>query len=461
MQKITLYIAGCIGNPKNCIYPNEVTVTSLDDFRKAVSHDHIFAKYKDSYRSASNFVSSDCVAMECDNEHSDNAVDWITPKDVTAAFSDVPFYVSYSKSHNKVKGSRSARPRFHIVFPVKTITDAKEYERLKVKVQQSFPYFDKNAVDIARFFFGVDKPEAEFFPGNTLISEFIANDVDVDIIPEGSRNSTLSKFAGRIVKRYGKGTDAYEMFIAQSQKCVPPLEENELATIWKSAEGFADKVSSEDGYIPPEIYNSDVLLKPKDFSDVGQAEVLSREYASELRYSPATDYICYNGMYWEEAKSKAQAVAQELTSRQLEEAQAEITKANKLMNDTGAIALITSVGKTKALSLFNKEQSTAYNMLGNALAYQNYVIKRRESKSISATLKEARPMLEISQDELDTHEYLLNTPVGTYDLRKGTDGLREHRAGDFITKITSVQRCSITPSLTHPELVTVLPSSHL
>lgn len=97
-----------------------------------------------------------------------------------------------------------------------------------------------------------------------------------------------------------------------------------------------------------------------------------------------------------------------------------ITNANKLMNDTGAIALISSVGKTKALSLFNNEQSTAYNMLGNALAYQNYVIKRRESKSISATLKEARPMLEISQDELDTHKFLLNTPVGTYDLRKGT-----------------------------------------
>lgn len=47
-------------------------------------------------------------------------------------------------------------------------------------------------------------------------------------------------------------------------------------------------------------------------------------------------------------------------------------------------------------------------------------------------------MLEISQDELDTHEYLLNTPKGTYDLRKGLDEFREHRADDFITKITSV-----------------------
>lgn len=344
MQKITLYTAGCIGNPKNCIYTNKVVVASLDDFCKAVRYDHVFVKYRDKYRSVSGFVSSNCIAMECDNDHSDNATDWVTPTDVASTFVDVQFYVSYSKSHNKVKGSRSARPRFHIVFPITTITDAKQYENLKTEVLQQFPYFDKNAVDVARFFFGVEDPKVEFFPGNTLVSEFIENSVDIDVIPEGSRNSTLSRFAGRIVKRYGKGTDAYEMFLAEAKRCAPPLEDEELAAIWRSAEGFADKVSSEDGYIPPEIYNSDVLLKPRDFSDVGQAEVLSREYASELRYSPSTDYIRYNGMYWEESKSKAQAVAQELTSRQLEEAQAEITKANKLMNDTGATALITGVG---------------------------------------------------------------------------------------------------------------------
>ena len=74
MQKITLYTAGCIGNPKNCIYNNEVAVASLADFRKAVSHDHVFAKYKHNYRSASNFVNSDCVAMECDNDQTENCL---------------------------------------------------------------------------------------------------------------------------------------------------------------------------------------------------------------------------------------------------------------------------------------------------------------------------------------------------------------------------------------------------
>ena len=107
--------------------------------------------------------------MECDNDNSDNPTDWVKPADVASTFLDVPFYVSYSKSHNKEKGSRSARPRFHIVSPVTTITDAKQYESIKTEVLQRFPYFDKNAVDIARFFFGIENPKVEFFPGNTLI----------------------------------------------------------------------------------------------------------------------------------------------------------------------------------------------------------------------------------------------------------------------------------------------------
>ncbi len=59
-------------------------------------------------------------------------------------------------------------------------------------------------------------------------------------------------------------------------------------------------------------------LKPTDYSDVGQATVLAREYRNVLRYSEQTDYIYFNGRYWEELKSSAQKVAQILTERQLE-----------------------------------------------------------------------------------------------------------------------------------------------
>lgn len=47
-------------------------------------------------------------------------------------------------------------------------------------------------------------------------------------------------------------------------------------------------------------------------------------------------------------------------------------------------------------------------------------------------------MLAITPQELDSDEFLLCTPDATYDLRKGLAGVREHRAEDFTTKVTTV-----------------------
>ena len=40
--------------------------------------------------------------------------------------------------------------------------------------------------------------------------------------------------------------------------------------------------------------------------------------------------------------------------------------------------------------------------------------------------------------DLNKNPYLLNTPSGTFDLRKGLGGFSEHKAEDYITKITTV-----------------------
>lgn len=42
-------------------------------------------------------------------------------------------------------------------------------------------------------------------------------------------------------------------------------------------------MSNQEGYIPPEQYNSDCRLKPEDFSDVGQATVLATEYKDMMK----------------------------------------------------------------------------------------------------------------------------------------------------------------------------------
>jgi putative DNA primase/helicase len=247
----------------------------------------------------------------------------------------------------------------------------------------------------------------------------------------------MSHYAGRVIKRFGNTEEAHSRFLKQAEKCNPPLEESELNTIWNSAVSFGKKVAAQAGYIPPEVYNSDSVLKPSDFSDVGQAVVLAREYESKLRYSPATDFIVYNGSFWEESKPKAQAIAQELTTRQLEEARSEMKKAMDEMVKNGAAEILANMGAKKAVAAFNEQQSHSFDMYEAASTYRKYAIKRRDSKDIAASLKEARPMLEIRQSDLDTDEFLLNTPKGTYDLRLGTKV--EHDPNHFITKETTVE----------------------
>ena len=61
-------------------------------------------------------------------------------------------------------------------------------------------------------------------------------------------------------------------FMEHAQKCDPPLPDAELNTIWNSAVKFFEKkISSSDGYVPPDQYNSDfsdASLKPEDYSDI-------------------------------------------------------------------------------------------------------------------------------------------------------------------------------------------------
>jgi len=115
----------------------------------------------------------------------------------------------------------------------------------------------------------------------------------------------MSHYAGRIIVRLGATEEAYEMFLKKSALCNPPLPDSELQTIWQSAKRFGKKVSAQEGYIPPEEYGKDFSLMPPDFSDIGQAKVLTREKDEILVYTDATDYMTYNGTHWEEIQAKS------------------------------------------------------------------------------------------------------------------------------------------------------------
>lgn len=440
-MQMTIYDAATVGSRSNCVYPNPVTVTDADTMRQAAAFDHVCAAYKQNYRSVDNFLKADCLPMDCDNDHSDDPDDWLTPFDVAMDFPGVGMIFVYSRSHMKQKGKRGPRPRFHVYFICTETTNSEIYSSWKDRLIADYPYFDDGAKDSARFLFGVKNAAVEVYDGEITIDAFLADsfaewDAAQGQIPEGSRNKTMSHYAGRIIKRLGNTEEAHKQFLKEAEKCSPPLDDAELVGIWASAVKFGAKVAAQEGYIPPEQYNQDFLLMPEDFSDVGQAIVLSREYMDRLRFSPATDYIVFNGSFWEESQPNAQGIAQELTARQLEEAETEIQRCMKEMSENGAWAMLAAMGAKKAAAAFSEAQRRSFEKYERAENYRKYAIKRRDTKYISAALKEARPMIQIEQRVLDADEFLLNLPSGTCDLRTGD--VRGHNAQDYITKQTAV-----------------------
>ena len=179
-------------------------------------------------------------------------------------------------------------------------------------------------------------------------------------------------------------------------------------------------------------------LKPDDYSDVGQAYAFAKKCRDHVRYSPATDYLVYDGVCWQESKSRAQAALHEFTDAQLEEAEKLIDETKRDLISSGTAGVIATYGKNKAVEHMTGYQKSVYFAHEGAIAYRQFVIQRRDSKYLSATLKEARPMVEIDQSELDKDGLLLNTPEYTVDLRLGMEGIRPHAPEDFITKCTAV-----------------------
>lgn len=444
----TLYSAEVTGNPGNCSYPHKHVILDEASLKAAICHDYVCAEYKNSYRNGENFIGSDCLPVDCDNDHSEKPEDWVTPDDVMQAFPGVTFAIHYSRFHNCEKNGKPARPKFHVLFPIERVTDATLYSDMKKLVNSIFPYFDTKALDAARFFFGTAAAEVALYPGRMNLTEYLDEDIfdedmaqgqyDNSVIPEGSRNATMSRFAGKVIKKYGDSDKAYQAFLEEAAKCVPPLDNSELATIWHSAQRFYARLSQQEGYVAPEVYNDPNSYKPGDYSDVGQAEVLAKYFCNELRYSPATHFIRYSDHYWQESEPGAQAVAHELTRRQLKEATADMLSALSVLKTCGAQEILNNNSKAKAEGMMSDEQLEAYQAFLSAKAYQSYVIQRRASKNITATLKESRPMLEITPQDLDANPYLLCTPDATYDLRLGMAGAREHSPEDFITKTTTV-----------------------
>jgi putative DNA primase/helicase len=440
--KFTVFTASCTGREANCRYPQKREIQTAQDLKEAAAFDHVCAAYQDSYRSRDNFLWSDVVVMDCDNDHTENPQEWVTGEELLARLPGVAVAIVPSRNNGKDKDGRTARPRFHAYFPIPKLEDEKAYSLLKQEIRERFPFFDEAALDSARFLYGTPTESVLWQEGEETILTIFQSTRQEGSIPQGQRNNTMSRFAGRIVKRYGDSERAYSIFLEEANKCSPPLEAAELNKIWQSALRFGKKIAAQEGYVSPDQYNQDFSrgesLRPSDYSDIGQAKVLLREYGNELRYTEEADFIRYNGVYWMESRQAAVGAVEEFLDLQLADATDQTERAVRELVQLGLPQDIVRKGGRALEKIIEVGQQKAYAGYLSAETYRTFVMKRRDIRYILSALQALKPMILLPIQSLDADEFLLNTPSATYDLRKGMEGSREHRAEDFMTKCTTV-----------------------
>ncbi len=491
------YLAKCVQNPKNVYYPDRVSISCQADLEKAVRMDHVAAQFEGGIRGLKNFRSADVSIMDCDND-SDDPKDWVHPEDLYYLFPGVAFAVVASRSDGKAKGNKSIRPRFHLYFPHREFLTPEKEEQLKRAIRERYPFFDKNALDAARFIFGCTPNYVIWHDGAMTIEEYlektrspwiremkkplllpgsneegvnheepppspfgaiegnmageevsISKDmaeentetaVTMHPITEGRRNSTLYHLATKIVKRYGIGDGAKRKFWEQSKRCNPPLPVSELGSIWKSAEKFWEKIAIEPGYLPPETYQKAMevpSLCPADFSDMGEAKVFMKYTQQKLVYTEATDFMVYDGKKWVESHVGAYQLCQDFLDEQKKEGERALAAREKALISLGVAkdTIISGKGLKKGCT---EEVRAGYESYLEVRKYVDFVQKRRDYRCIDATMKTVASMVHVDISLFDQETFLLNTPEGTYDLREGLLGRRPHQPADYVTKMTNV-----------------------
>lgn len=445
-MKFVLQTADAAGDARNCFYPNRVEVGCAEDLQEAVKKDHVCGSYRKDYRSVGNFLGSDVLVMDCDNDHTEDQGEWITAEKLDELMPDISYAIAFSRNHMKVKDGRKERPKFHVYFPIERTSDAGYYAALKMAVKEAYPFFDGNALDAARFIFGADAGECIWHEGWTNIGEEVdagempsGADPGAGPILEGSRNNSMSHFAGRVLKKYGICQKAKDAFLEHSRRCDPPLPEEELDTIWGSAVRFyRNTVMSQPGYVPPDEYNAEFgSLKPEDYSDIGEAKVLVQEYKGELLYTDATDFLSYDGVCWRENKQKAVGAVEEFLDMQLADAREQLAAAAKALTENGIEESAVRTGGKTLEKLIGAELMDAYKEFLSAKSYYAFVMKYRNYKNIVNTQNAAKPMVAADISMFDAQENYLNTPDAAYDLEKGVAGAMPHRSSDLMTKITN------------------------
>ena len=273
-MRFTIYTADVTGVQENCTYPHRREIKDAASLAGAVRKDHVCAEYVNCYRGKDNFIVSDCVVMDVDNDHSEDPSEWITPESLAKEYGEIKYAICYSRNNMRQKGQYGPRPRFHIYFVTDPITDHEAYSGLKEALQAMYPFYDDNALDAGRQIFGSDPGEVIWHDGTKTIESIFEDDDISPVIPEGNRNRAMYLWAVRHLKREGNTEGSESAYYREAEKCRPPLEDKELQTIWRSAVRFFErKIVTDPSYVSPKEFRTGIPDKWEEPIPFGKYEL--------------------------------------------------------------------------------------------------------------------------------------------------------------------------------------------
>lgn len=159
-------------------------------------------------------------------------------------------------------------------------------------------------------------------------------------------------------------------------------------------------------------------LRPRDFSDAGNAEVFARRHQEDLLFTDALGWLWWTGQRWERNDHKAMAWAIELSGQMLREARQEHQAALHR--------------QTEGRSTGELEQARA--AVQQAKAYLTHARNSRNAARLRHMLELSKPALVVRTAQLDANPCDLNTPAGIVDLNTGH--IRPHDRWAYCSQIT-------------------------
>ena len=151
-MKLTIYTSNSHGDAKNIVYPNETTIDLTQPLDVSIfGKDYVASLFKNHTRANDNFVKTNCILVDIDNDHSDKPNEWFSEEDIEDALRGVPYIIHFSRHHlvdKQIKKSSGAivikekRPKFHLIIPINEVSSKEEFDNLMTRFAKYFPFID-------------------------------------------------------------------------------------------------------------------------------------------------------------------------------------------------------------------------------------------------------------------------------------------------------------------------------